>query len=189
MKLKIAGLFRSLLRKTDNSQPAQNSALASPFGNPPASPPQPEQESDSTAASPQGYPGDNPPVSEADHPDEIGIPLLAIATALPMDLKAKLVGTPAPGRMVYLPLEDVISQLAFGAVKISFGELRQLAPGIFVNGLNSTYDNRPVTLPLNEILARINPGLLARRPPSQKIEVSEEITGPFAGHGRGITFH
>ena len=86
------------------------------------------------------------------------------------------------------PLENVINQLAFGAVRISFGELRTLAPGIFVSNLNSAFDSRPVTLPLNEILGRINPAILARRPTAQKFEVAEEITGPFSGHGRGISF-
>jgi predicted regulator of Ras-like GTPase activity (Roadblock/LC7/MglB family) len=105
-----------------------------------------------------------------------------------MDLKAKLIEPPAPGKMIFLPVESVVGQLAFGAVKISFGELRQLAPGTFVNGSNSVYDSRPISLPLNEILARINPGLLARRPAVQKFEVSDDISGPFGGHGRGVAF-
>ncbi|HXA44367.1 MAG TPA: hypothetical protein VNZ25_02575 [Candidatus Angelobacter sp.] len=186
MKLKIAGLFRSLLGKTDNSQPEKNSAPASPVANPSATPAQPQPAQ--AHASPNYYSSQNPIPPDPDHPDEIGISLVAIASSLPMDLKAKLVGNPAPGRMVYLPVEYVISQLAFGAVRISFGELRMLVPGIFVSNLNTNFDNRQVTLPLSEILARINPALLARRPATQKLEVAEDITGPFGGHGRGVTF-
>ena len=87
---------------------------------------------------------------------------------------------------ICLPIEIMMSQLSFGAVKISFGELRQLAPNIFANS-GGEHDNRPVSLPLNEILPRLNPALLARRP-SQKTEVAEEIAGPFGQQGRGVTF-
>jgi predicted regulator of Ras-like GTPase activity (Roadblock/LC7/MglB family) len=105
-----------------------------------------------------------------------------------MDLKAKLIETPAPGKMICLHVDSVVGQLAFGAVKITFGELRQLAPGTFVNGSSNVYDSRPISLPLNEILARINPALLARRPALQKLEVADDISGPFGGNGRGVVF-
>jgi hypothetical protein len=191
MKLKIAGLFRSLLGKGERNQPEPTPASERSPGSPSGPPPNPEESQ--ASASPNYYslsqePEETSTISESEHPNEIAIPLLAIANTLPMDLKAKLIGTPAPGRMVYLPLENVINQLAFGAVRISFGELRTLAPGIFVSNLNSAFDSRPVTLPLNEILGRINPAILARRPTAQKFEVAEEITGPFSGHGRGISF-
>ena len=90
--------------------------------------------------------------------------------------------------MICLQVESVVGQLAFGAVKITFGELRQLAPGTFVNSSNSVYDSRSISLPLNEILTRINPALLARRPAVQKIEVADDISGPFGGNGRGVIF-
>jgi predicted regulator of Ras-like GTPase activity (Roadblock/LC7/MglB family) len=186
MKFKFAGLIRNLLGRGETSQP-EPTADAPRQVAPPANQP-------SAPASSSSTPGDatawTPTATEPDpeHSDEIGIPLLSITNALPMDLKAKLVGNPVPGRLLYFPLEGVISQLAFGAVKITFGELRQRAAGLFVGGLNATYDSRPVTLPLNEILARINPNLLARRPASQKVEISDEIAGPFGGQGSGITF-
>jgi predicted regulator of Ras-like GTPase activity (Roadblock/LC7/MglB family) len=191
MKLKIAGFFRSLLGKGETNQPEPTPDSERPVA--PLIPASAHPPANQDPASPNYYslsqsqPAE-PTAPDPEHPNEIAIPLLAIANSLPMDLKAKLIGTPAPGRLIYLPLEIVISQLAFGAVKISFGELRSLAPGIFVTGINGNFDTRPVTLPLNEILARINPALLARRPATQKFEVAEDITGPFAGHGRGITF-
>jgi hypothetical protein len=191
MKFKIAGLFRSLLGKGESNQPEPTPVPDRSVASPAVPPPNPQESQ--VPVSPNYYslsqnPEETSTIPDPEHPNEIAIPLLAIANTLPMDLKAKLIGTPAPGRMVYLPLENVINQLAFGAVRISFGELRTLAPGIFVSNLNSTFDSRPVTLPLNEILGRINPALLARRSPAQKFEVSDEITGPFSGHGRGISF-
>ena len=61
-----------------------------------------------------------------------------------------------------------------------------LAPGIFVNS-GGELDNKLVSLPLQEILPRVNPALLARRA-IRKAEVADEIAGPFADRGRGITF-
>src|ERR1700733_1227769 len=85
MKLKIAGLFRSLLGKTDNSQPEKNSAPASPVATPSTTPAQ--LQSEQAYASPNCYPSQSPSTPDPDHPDEIGIPLAAIANSLPMDLK------------------------------------------------------------------------------------------------------
>jgi predicted regulator of Ras-like GTPase activity (Roadblock/LC7/MglB family) len=118
--------------------------------------------------------------------DQIEILLAPVLAALPMDLKARLAGTPSPGRTILVPMGTVVNQLAFGVVKIPFGELRRLVPDIFVPAV-SEHDQRPVILPLQEILSRINPALLARRP-IQQVEVDEAIAGPFGGRGRGVNF-
>jgi hypothetical protein len=69
--------------------------------------------------------------------------------------------------VISIPLEKILTQLARGAVKITFGELRLAAPGVFVNS-GGEHDHKPVMLPLNEILTRLNPALLSRRPPKSK---------------------
>ena len=118
--------------------------------------------------------------------EEIELPLAPVIAGLPLELRAKLM-TPLPAnRTILLQAEVVISQLAFGAVKISFGELRQLAPGVFVNS-GGDLDNKLISLPLHEILPRVNPALLARRS-AKKVEVTDEIVGPFSERGRGFTF-
>jgi predicted regulator of Ras-like GTPase activity (Roadblock/LC7/MglB family) len=137
------------------------------------------------AATPASAPNPNAP-ARVENSDEIELPLAAVVATLPLELRAKLVAVPPAGMSVRLQAETVISQLAFGAVKISFGELRQLVPGIFVNS-GGELDNRLVSLPLNEILPRLNPAMLARRT-VRKIEVAAEISGPFADHGRGFSF-
>ncbi|HEY2329030.1 MAG TPA: roadblock/LC7 domain-containing protein, partial [Verrucomicrobiae bacterium] len=93
---------------------------------------------------------------------------------------------PAPGLTINLPVETVTSQLAFGAVKISFGALRHLAPGLFANS-SGEHDSKMINLPLNEILPRMNPALLARRA-RQKVEVDDDINGPFGARAGGVTF-
>jgi predicted regulator of Ras-like GTPase activity (Roadblock/LC7/MglB family) len=192
MKLKFAGLLRSLLGQGGNTEPAKPARPIAAAAPPPL--PAARQYSDPAPGSSGHSPSNNnhttlsQPSSPSQNPEQIEIPLAAVVNALPMDLKAKLIETPSPEKLIFLQVETVINQLAFGSVKITFGELRQLAPGTFVNGANSLYDNRQINLPLNEILTRINPALLARRPAVQKVEVAEDIAGPFGGHGRGVTF-
>ena len=175
VKSKFAGLLRGLLRQLDDRKP-EPTASATP--------------STARTTPPVLNPaarGENPaaplrPVT----PDGIELPLASVIAALPIDLRAKLITPPVAGMTICLPAETVMSQLAFGAVKISFGELRQLAPGVFANS-GGEHDNRPISLPLAEILSRLNPALLARRA-GQAMQVAEEISGPFDRRGQGITF-
>jgi len=175
VKSKFAGFLRGLLRQVDDRESARPVAAAVPL----------------PVASPAGAPvSKTPPISSAAprpaNPDEIELPLATVVANLPLDLRAKLMSAPPAGLNIRLQAETVISQLAFGAVKISFGELRQLAPGIFANS-GGEQDGKLISLPLGEILPRLNPALLARRA-VKKVEVAAEISGPFADRGRGFSF-
>jgi predicted regulator of Ras-like GTPase activity (Roadblock/LC7/MglB family) len=177
MKLKFTGFFKSLLRHADDSSPARPVAPPTP---PPAAVPPPETPTEfqrrAIAAA----------RTAESNTSELAIPLASVVTHLPMDLKSKLMSSPQPGQMIALNVETVLQQLAFGTVKISFGELRRLAPGIFANS-GGEHDSRQINLPLPEILTRLNPALLSRKT-AQKVDVAEDISGPFDGRGRGITF-
>ena len=175
MKLKFAGFLRGLLRHVD--QPAAPARPVS--GAVPTAAPVPETptEFQRRAAA---------PVVVSANATEIQIPLTAVVAHLPMDLKARLMSTPLPAQTITVGVETILQQLAFGSVKISFGELRRLAPGLFANS-GGEHDNRQIALPLQEILSRLNPALLSRKP-AQKVDVAGEISGPFDGRGRGITF-
>lgn len=176
MKLKFAGFLRGLLRHVDEpvapSRPVAGSV-------PPPAPVVVETptEFQRRAAAPVVAPA---------NATEIQIPLFAVIAHLPMDLKAKLMSTPPPEQTITVGVETILQQLAFGSVKISFGELRRLTPGLFANS-GGEYDSRQLALPLQEILSRLNPALLSRKP-AQKVDVAGEISGPFDGRGRGITF-
>jgi hypothetical protein len=88
---------------------------------------------------------------------------------------------------VSVPTQKILSQISQGAVKISFGELRQLSPaGTFTN--DTDRDRSPVEIPLQEILARLTPGLLSRRPSQKQVSIPPEVTGPFGGGHANITF-
>lgn len=175
VKSKFKGLFRSLLQRFDGGKPAR------PVPPPaPAHPPVAGQ----SARSPLPPPAQKNSV--AGSTGIVELPLAVVVAALPADLRAKLVNAPAANATLSLAADTVMSQLVLGAVKISFGELRQLAPGIFTN-TGGELDNRPINLPLGEILSRVNPALLARHP-VKKVEVADEIVGPFGSQSSSVTF-
>lgn len=126
------------------------------------------------------------PSSISRNADEIQLALQPVLASLPMELRAKIVTNNTTGMMISIPIEKALAQLATGSVKISFGELRHLAPGVFsISG--GEHDSKPVTLPLGQILAQINPQLLARRSTQKQTEVSGEISNTFGGRGQGLT--
>jgi predicted regulator of Ras-like GTPase activity (Roadblock/LC7/MglB family) len=185
VKTKFAGLLRGLLRHFDDDEmprPQKPRPL-------PATAPAP------VVAEPQAQSAPAPAASAtpasvktvAANSNEMELPLHPILSALPMDLRAKVMQAPPAGTTLVVPIENVLSQLATGSVKITFGELRQAAPGVFVH-TGGENDLRPVTLPLNEILSRLNPMILSRRATQKQTEVADEITGPFGARAQGITF-
>ncbi len=102
-----------------------------------------------------------------------------------MELRGKIMVSNTTGMAISIPVDKVLPQLATGLVRISFGELRHLAPGVFANS-GGEHDAKPVALPLNQILAQINPVLLARRAAQKQIEVSDDIASPFDSRGQGL---
>jgi predicted regulator of Ras-like GTPase activity (Roadblock/LC7/MglB family) len=121
-----------------------------------------------------------PPVANPD--GAISLPLDPILASLPPNLAA-LVASPAHGTFS-LPVKTALAQLASGAVRIPFGELRQGSPpGTFYD--NATQDRSLVSLPLAQILASLHPALLARRSGQKTIAVPENVTSVF-GLGRNL---
>src|SRR5665213_2568822 len=108
VKSKFAGFLRGLLRQMDDRDLARPVASAAPLPAPVA-PAASTPALDSSAALP------------AASADEIELPLTSVLAA------------PPAGLPIRLQAETVISDLGCCAVKISFGELRQLAPVVFVN--------------------------------------------------------
>lgn len=182
MKTKFVGLLRGLLHRFEEEE-VNAVELPRPITVAP-----PAEGSAVAAASEQpDFPAPATSVEDQMATDELELPLQTVLAGLPMDLRAKIMQTPPAGATMIIAIEKVLSQLAHGSVKISFGELRLAAPSLFANS-GGENDSRPVTLPLNEILARLNPALLARHVGSKRLEVTDDVTGPFDGRGRGINF-
>jgi len=114
----------------------------------------------------------------------VTLSLQSVLAAFPLELRPKIRQTETGDLTLTVPLERILSQLSSGVVKVAFGDIRRSAPQIFAPGLES--DAAQVCLPLNEVLARINPALLVRRPTQKKqAPLPDEISSPFAGNGRG----
>src|SRR5208282_3100520 len=134
IKSKFAGLLRGLLRRFDDNgaitvaSPLPMAATAASRTTRPRA--------SSRAAAPQSktQPIFAPPsAAPAAGATGLQLPVPSIITGLPMDLRAKLMQTPPANAFVSIPVEKVLSQLARGSVKVSFGELRAALPGLFAN--------------------------------------------------------
>lgn len=128
------------------------------------------------------------PTATNDEPSAGGVtlPLRAVLAAFPLELKSRIRPTNTQGLMLTVPFEKVSPQLSHGVVKLPFGDIRRSAPQVFAPGSES--DQVSVTLPLHEILSRVNPAWLARRPNQiTTVVLPEEISSPFAGRGHGLT--
>lgn len=179
VKIPFAGLFRGFFRQAEKPQAAlaHSSAASPPVAKYSKSAPASAISAATTMHSINNFPAGA---------DEIEIPLASVVSGLPMELRAKIMSAPASNATIRLKTENIVSQLAYGSVKISFGDLRRLAPGLIANS-GGENDSRTVNLPLPEILAQINPTLLTRQP-LKKVSVADDIAGPFANGGRGVNF-
>lgn len=167
------GFFRALFGK-----PAGNRANGTIVA-PPTLPSPPATRSNFTPAKPSPA----APVSESNE-GAVRLPVQAILPVLPVEFKARVQQVPRPDVMLSVPLDHVLAHLSLGAIKVSFGQLRAAAPGIFSG--EGDRDHIQIALPLNEILARINPRMLARRANQKRVEIPDDITSPFDNRGRGL---
>ncbi len=116
----------------------------------------------------------------------VEVPLQSILSVLPLELQPKVLVSEVGEATITIPLEKVLAQLSRGAVKISFGELRQAVPEVFTT--ENDRDRVLISLPLNEILPRLNPALITRRRVQRQVEVPAEVSSPFDDNGQGLVF-
>ena len=77
----------------------------------------------------------------------LDVSFVDILSQVPSELYGKLAPAGAGDASFPVALSQVLEQLAHGAVKVNFGELRQAAPpGLFIEAGN--HDNRMVSLPI-----------------------------------------
>lgn len=171
-KLKVAGLFKAAYRWLcdDAEQVPTQEAPSAPVA-PPPPPPEPPRPAPATSSATTG--------------DTLQLPLQPVLDTLPPPLKAKL-RQPVPARLTFpVSIATILAQLPQGSVRITFGELRLAATGVFT--LTTDCDQVMVALPLSEILPRINLAQLARRNDQKTVDVPDDITSPFSARGRGLT--
>jgi hypothetical protein len=173
------GFLKNLLRRPPAQQvetqepsyeePASAAWSQSPPPPPPArfAPPQARKNEIAQAQTPQAPQGKGVEVS-----------LQKILATLPLELQPRVLMPNVGERAILIPLEKILDQLSTGSVKISFGELRRAAPGVFSQGPDR--DRTMVLLPLQDVLARLDPALITRRRTQRQVEVPEEVPSPMA---------
>jgi predicted regulator of Ras-like GTPase activity (Roadblock/LC7/MglB family) len=171
----MAGFFQNLLRKLV-ADPAESQH---PNGSKTASAHLPQP-----AASPPPKVAPLPKKSAFHNGKGVDLPLQPILAGLPLELQPRLKHSDAGELTVCVPLEKILAQLASGAVKIPFGELRQAAPDLFAE--EDDRDRVLVSIPLADVLARLNPALIKRRREQKLIEVPEHVRSPFDRRGQGL---
>ncbi|MGD0812100.1 MAG: roadblock/LC7 domain-containing protein [Verrucomicrobiota bacterium] len=123
-----------------------------------------------------------PPAKIAQAGDAIALQLNDVVARLPASF-APVILSSMTGTFA-LAVETALAQLASGAVRVPFGDIRRGSPpGTFAD--NASLDETLVDLPLPKILAAIDPALLARRPGQKQVEVPADISGIFGSKGKG----
>jgi len=177
MKGKMFGYVKNLLRKW----------VETPEDNPPArvvsAPPAPARR---TVMAPPHAGASAQKNGSHQNGKGIELPLQPLLDGLPLELQPRLKNPNAGTLTISIPLEKILAQISRGAVKITFGELRQAAPDLFTP--EDDRDGAPVAVPLGEILARLNPALITRRRVQKQVEVPVEISSPFDQSNQGLIF-
>lgn len=175
-KFKVTGLFKAAYRWLcdDEEQPSSKTPPTGPVALPPDLPPPPTEPPRRVTASVATLAGDT-----------LQLPLRPVLDTLPRQLKEKL-RQPVVGNLTFpVSIATIMAQLPQGTVQITFGELRLAAAGVFT--LTTDCDQVMVSLPLSEILPRINLAQLARRNDQKTVQVPDEVSSPFNARGQGLT--
>ena len=115
---------------------------------------------------------------------EMLLPLSSLVAALPVELQQRVLMDRVSNVSIAFPLDKILSQLSQGLVRVTFGEIRQAEPVAFTGG--SDRDYVMVTLPLNELISRLGPAMLAVK--ARKLaEIPAEIASPFGMRGEGLS--
>jgi predicted regulator of Ras-like GTPase activity (Roadblock/LC7/MglB family) len=193
------GFLKNILRKpanppAGNEEPTSEMDYTSPAPPPvaPAARPLPNRQNGGRGTpayhaqaapgfQPGGYPNQNGGPQRPAHQNGgvkgVEVPLQKILEVLPVELQPRVRNPHVGDASISIPLDKVLSQLSRGAVRLSFGELRQAAPSVFSS--ETDRDRVLVQLPLNEILTQLNPALIARRRVQKQVEVPDDISSPF----------
>src|SRR5438094_732808 len=142
-----------------------------------APPPEPEEEL-TRSATPE------PAVAAA--PGDLAIlPFGSVLKHVPQDWHGRIGPTAVAGLSFSVSKKQILEQLPRGAVKIAFGELRQVAPaGVFVN--TAAHDHELIDLPFGEILGQLQAEVFVRRANQRRFEVPDDIADLFGHKGEPL---
>lgn len=185
------GYIKGLFRKNDEAVTTADYDTVEIATSPLAPPPvEIAHEASYEASSPVAAPvpqmrNDNVDSREGGVAPSIAVPLQPIIDGLNKELRARVRVYNVGDTTVNITFDKILSQLSQGQVRVPFGDVRKGAPDVFTEDID--FDRISVSIPLNEVLSRINPALLVRRPASRVVEVPEDIASPFSGRGDGLS--
>ncbi|MDX1952301.1 MAG: roadblock/LC7 domain-containing protein [Verrucomicrobiota bacterium] len=179
----MLSFLKNLLKK-DQEQPPQT---------PPAPPSPPTAKPPTTPAAATAAPVPATPKTEAAKPvapapaalppgPTLDVTLKAIVAQFPDTLKSKITRTPSTAT-VAVPLALILPQLARGAVKVTYAQLRQMAAKEAFPA-DPASDAVEIQLPLTEILSKLKPDQLPRRAGQKEIQLPEDISPVFGGQNQ-----
>jgi len=181
-KKSLFGFFKNIFRKSDAAAVSADDGVRV-VGATPVAPPRAQVPVAKLVSSTNGVSNSQAQPSATASPAQgngVTLPLQSVLSALPVELRNQVRIKEVGDLSVTIPFEKILSQLSSGVVKIPFCEIRAAVPQAFSKGIEG--DMVPVTLPLNDILSRINPTLLMRRPAQRvAVEIPDEIVSPFEG--------
>jgi len=166
------GFIKTLLRKSQDTTPDSAPAPVAEPGPSPAPAPSTNLQSSLRSATVRKHLG-----QQNGNGKRVEVSLQKILAGLPLELQPRIRQADVGEQTISVPLEKILAQLSRGAVKVSFGELRQAAAGVF--SAENDRDRVLVTLPLADILAQLNPALITRRRVQRQVEVPSDISSPF----------
>ncbi|MGC8744690.1 MAG: roadblock/LC7 domain-containing protein [Verrucomicrobiia bacterium] len=113
--------------------------------------------------------------------EQLLISLSSIIETLSENLKHFVINKPDNTVTVRIPIETILPQISTGTVKISFGDLKKISPaGIFLT--NTRCDNEPVTLPLKEIISKLDISHFELNP-REEVIIPDDIPSLFTSKG------
>lgn len=181
----MLGFLKNLFKKGDSgtspvskqpTQPETTPARSAVVSQPVPSHPRPVASTSSVG---------QPAAGTASIGEPLSIPLRSITSKLSGGQAAYVRKQPAADVMIAVPLATIMTQLPRGAVRLSLGELRQLAPGgIFTAPADKEHEF--IDLPLSEILPKLRSGSTALRATQRRIEAPDEVGAVFGPQGQPI---
>lgn len=120
--------------------------------------------------------------SSVTHSGRVVLSFKAITDKFPATLRATLATSPDAATLIALKLDDILPQLSTGRVEVPLADLRRMAPlGSFVD--DTSRDAEKVSIPLDELLPKLDSTLLQTTKARERIEVPSDIATPFRKQG------
>jgi predicted regulator of Ras-like GTPase activity (Roadblock/LC7/MglB family) len=177
------GIFKNIFSKLRARQPVGEPLVAEPS--------EPIVEPIASPALSASLPPDLAPAAEPEsvpapaRADALNLPVKLVVPRLPDSVRMKVNLVGAANASVAIPIATVLHQLPSGVVTISFDELRKACPAQIFSNVSAS-EQFTLELPLPEILSRVDPALLKRRPNQKRIEIPPSVTDVFGSMGEAL---